>query len=63
MLLCLYNQYTAIVRSHIEYVNSVWNPRHKQDVNAIEHIQRGANNMYMLPEIRTVRCGKILLWI
>ena len=31
--------YKAIVRPHLEYINSVWSPMRKKDINTIENVQ------------------------
>ncbi len=42
--------YTLFVRSHLEYANSVWCPYLKQDIRAIERVQRRATKM--VPELK-----------
>ena len=37
--------YKAIVRPHLEYINSVWSPMRKKDINTIENMQRRATKM------------------
>ena len=42
--------YTVFVRPHLEYANSVWCPYLKQDIRAIESVQRRATKM--VPELK-----------
>ena len=42
--------YKAIVRPHLEYINSVWSPMRKKDINTIENVQRRA--MKMIPGLK-----------
>ncbi len=42
--------YTVFVRSHLEYANSGWCPYLKQDIRAIERVQRRATKM--VPELK-----------
>ena len=37
--------YKAIVRPHLEYINSVWSPMRKKDINTIENVQRRVTKM------------------
>ena len=37
--------YKALVRPHVEYVNSVWSPYKKCDIEQIEKIQRRATKL------------------
>jgi len=39
--------YTVFVRPHLEYPNSVWCPYLKQDIRAIERVQRRATKMVL----------------
>ena len=42
--------YKAIVRPHVEYINTVWSPIRKNDINTIENVQRRATKM--IPGLR-----------
>ena len=42
--------YKAIVRPHVEYINTVWSPIRKKDINTIENVQRRATKM--IPGLR-----------
>ena len=37
--------FKAIVHPHLEYINSVWSPMRKKDINTIENVQRRATKM------------------
>ena len=37
--------FTSIVRPHLEYANSVWNPHLQKHITAIENVQRRASKL------------------
>jgi len=41
--------YTSLVRSHLEYANSVWYPKRKTDVDKLERVQKRATKL--IPEL------------
>ena len=42
--------YTSLVRPHLEYANSVWNPPYIKDAQSIENVQRRATRL--VPELQ-----------
>jgi hypothetical protein len=37
--------YTSMIRPHLEYINSVWNPYLKEDINSLEKVQKRATKI------------------
>ena len=50
--------YLSLVRPHLEFVNSVWNPHLIQDIKKIEKIQKRATKMS--PKLKKVKYDKRL---
>ena len=48
---CFTLLYNSMVRSHLDYCSSVWNPYHKGDIEAVEKVQKRATTK-ILPELK-----------
>jgi len=42
--------YKLLVRSHLEYANSVWYPKRKTDTDKLERVQKRATKLGLIPE-------------
>jgi len=50
--------YKALVRPHLEYVNSVWMPRRKKNVTILDNVQRQATKL--IPDLQDLTYTEIL---
>jgi len=46
---CFVILYKSLVKSHLEYANSVWDPKRKSDVDKLERVQKTA--IKLMPEL------------